>query len=1096
MRSPLKLRSALRSFRVETLEPRVVLSADPLAALGPPDFFLHDLAEQIQPPLAWHGPLETPISHQTEGLAGAGPGVAHPTLAVTPHLSDIHDIYGVTAVRNDYGFRGTGQTVAVIDSGVAWDHLALGAGFGEGHRVVGGWDFTEENDANPYDDGPAGFHGTHVAGIIGSDNATYQGVAPGVDLVALRVFNDQGAGYFDWVENALDWVHEHRNDFANPITVVNLSLGVNGFNADAVPDWAMLEDEFAQLEQDGIFISVSAGNSFEDVGQHVGLSYPAVSEYVVPVASVTNGGVFSYFSQRHDRVIAAPGQSITSAVPDHTFGADGYANDFGTASGTSMAAPYVAGASVLVREAMEFAGYTNIDQDMIYDHLRNTADIFYDTVTQASYHRLDLEAAINALMPSDDYGSTVATAHDLGALHGGAAISGAIGALSDVDYFTFSAAGNGEVTFTLSGTHGLDAEWEVVGDGAVNSDVLTLSVTAGQTYTLGLSTGAGIGHYEIAVDADYDAIDLGLASFLEYADQAVSGEQWYRVTATSDGTLTALAAFDAAGGDVDVAWHGADGALLSTGVDLASGNRADAMAAAGQSYLLWVSGANGDVDFTLANLVGGEGAVIEVIGTAGADQMSVNFGGTVSVSVNGLAYQFSAGSVEAIHFQGGAGHDSITLTGGSGSETARLSGEVASLTGAGITATAAGFETVTFVGGAGHDAAYLDGSAGDDRLYVNDAGATLYRPDGAIRAVGFEYTWVNANQGGHDSAYLYGTAGDDRFYLNESGATLYRPDGATRAIGFEYTWANAAQGGHDSAYLYGTSGDDRFYFSNSGATLVHPNSYTRAIGFEHTWADAYQGGHDSAYLYGTSGNDRLYVNEFGATLYHPASFTRAVGFEYTLADANQGGHDSAYLYGTSGDDRLYVNASGASLYHPVSTTRAVGFEYTWANADQGGHDSAYLYGTAGDDRFYLDESGSALVHPHAYTRALGFEYTWANADQGGRDSAYLSGTAGNDRFYLNETGATVFHPKSLTRAIGFEDTHAISGQGGYDTAFLTLVNDDELFAGGDRAEVIGAAYRFLVTGMDEVEAMADASAAPNAEVSATDYLFRLLGNWS
>ena len=117
-------------------------------------------------------------------------------------LASAHALTGVTQARNDYGFIGTGQTVAVIDSGIAWDHPNLGNGFGANYRVVGGWDFTEENDANPYDDGPAGSHGTHVAGIVGAtaNSAGDVGVAPGVDLVGLRVFNDQGDGYFSWVE--------------------------------------------------------------------------------------------------------------------------------------------------------------------------------------------------------------------------------------------------------------------------------------------------------------------------------------------------------------------------------------------------------------------------------------------------------------------------------------------------------------------------------------------------------------------------------------------------------------------------------------------------------------------------------------------------------------------------------------------------------------------------------------------------------------------------------------------------------------------------------------------------------------------------------
>ena len=83
-------------------------------------------------------------------------------------LANAHNQTGLTTVRSDFGFTGIGQTVAVIDSGIAYDHLALGGGLGSSYRVVGGWDFTGENDANPYDDGPAGSHGTHVSGIIGA----------------------------------------------------------------------------------------------------------------------------------------------------------------------------------------------------------------------------------------------------------------------------------------------------------------------------------------------------------------------------------------------------------------------------------------------------------------------------------------------------------------------------------------------------------------------------------------------------------------------------------------------------------------------------------------------------------------------------------------------------------------------------------------------------------------------------------------------------------------------------------------------------------------------------------------------------------------
>src|SRR3990172_8936606 len=291
-------RRVARKTAIEPLEPRQMFSAEPLGGLLGTSIEQHSFAD---PPSALHGAPSTAqpsadfwydgdLERDLDRLLGD----------VEPTLASAHNLTGLFAARSDYGFTGIGQTVAVIDSGIAYNHLALGGGLGANYRVVGGWDFTEENDSNPYDDGPEGSHGTHVSGIIGADTTgtSNDGVAPGVDLVGLRVFNDQGAGYFSWVESALTWIHTNRNSFANPITAVNLSLGT-AWNSATIPAWAMLENEFAQLEADGIFISVSAGNSFTTYNAS-GLSYPAASSYVVPVMSVDDNGFLSYFIQPHE----------------------------------------------------------------------------------------------------------------------------------------------------------------------------------------------------------------------------------------------------------------------------------------------------------------------------------------------------------------------------------------------------------------------------------------------------------------------------------------------------------------------------------------------------------------------------------------------------------------------------------------------------------------------------------------------------------------------------------------------------------------------------------------------------------------------------
>src|SRR5438034_1247843 len=84
----------------------------------------------------------------------------------------------------------------------------------------------------------------------------------------------EGHGYFTWVDQALQWVHQHRNDYEFPITTVNMSLGTE-WNANTLPQWATLENDLKQLADDEIFISVAAGNSFQTYNA-AGLSYPAV----------------------------------------------------------------------------------------------------------------------------------------------------------------------------------------------------------------------------------------------------------------------------------------------------------------------------------------------------------------------------------------------------------------------------------------------------------------------------------------------------------------------------------------------------------------------------------------------------------------------------------------------------------------------------------------------------------------------------------------------------------------------------------------------------------------------------------------------------
>ena len=120
-----------------------------------------------------------------------------------PDLNFAGALTGADLVKSDLGFDGSGIRVAVMDTGIDYDHPDLGGCFGAGCRVTNGWDFVGDAynasaagpispipnpDPNPDD---CNGHGSHVAGIVGA-NGRIDGVAPGVTFGAYRVFGCEG----------------------------------------------------------------------------------------------------------------------------------------------------------------------------------------------------------------------------------------------------------------------------------------------------------------------------------------------------------------------------------------------------------------------------------------------------------------------------------------------------------------------------------------------------------------------------------------------------------------------------------------------------------------------------------------------------------------------------------------------------------------------------------------------------------------------------------------------------------------------------------------------------------------------------------------
>ncbi len=372
-----RVRARLR-LTLEHLEPLLFLSADPLVGS-------HEWWAQQQ---VFLGSVELPALESE---------VSWPSLLGTAGWQLIR----APEARGQYGYTGSGYAVAVIDTGVDYTHAAFQG------RYVGGWDFVA-NDPDPMDENG---HGTHVAGIIAANHGSVVGVAPGADIVALRVLDASGSGSFVNVQRALQWVIDHQAQFN--IVAVNLSLGSGNYASNP---FTFLSGELQALKDLGVFVAAASGNSFYSYGSQQGLSFPAVSSLTVSVGAVWDGsyGAVSWnsgaqdYSTGADRIVSfTQRSSALSLVAPGAFVYSTYVGGgFVNMGGTSMATPFVAGAAVLVHQALDATGRSYLaHQDHILSVLRSTGvvvidgDDEHDNVinTGLSFRRLDVRAALGAV---------------------------------------------------------------------------------------------------------------------------------------------------------------------------------------------------------------------------------------------------------------------------------------------------------------------------------------------------------------------------------------------------------------------------------------------------------------------------------------------------------------------------------------------------------------------------------------------------------------------------------------------------------------------------------------------------------------------------
>ncbi len=292
-------------------------------------------------------------------------------------------------------YLGKGIKVAVIDSGVDYNHRDLAGNF-----VVEEWgyDFVEDDD-KPMD---VYGHGTHVAGTVAAvkDDFGAVGVGPEVQLIALRILNDDGVGSSTNTIAALDWIVNDYNveNSDNPIRITNNSYG-RGTESGAV------RDAFDAAAEKGVLHIAAAGNSGNPAGRGDNVIYPAKYESVVAVAAIDKNNKRPKWSSTGPAVeLAAPGVSVLSTWNSETSYADpqpfSFAEDpdsyYKEGSGTSMASPHVAGTAAL---AMSYHGVFSPQE--VRDIMNQTA-INIGDANQYGHGLVNASAVINYEQDTND----------------------------------------------------------------------------------------------------------------------------------------------------------------------------------------------------------------------------------------------------------------------------------------------------------------------------------------------------------------------------------------------------------------------------------------------------------------------------------------------------------------------------------------------------------------------------------------------------------------------------------------------------------------------------------------------------------------------
>lgn len=256
--------------------------------------------------------------------------------------------------------KGKDIKVAILDTGCDVNHPDLH------DRIIGGKNFTDDDNGNQETYQDYAGHGTHVAGTIAANknDSGITGVAPEANLLIVKVLNKNGSGKYDWIINGINFAIEQKVD------VISMSLG--GPN-----DHPELYKAIQRAVNNNILVVCAAGNGGDGDHSTDEFAYPGSYNEVISIGSIDLKRRSSDFSNSNNEIdLVTPGEEILSTYLD---------GKYAKLSGTSMAAPHASGALALIINLSNNYFNRDLSEPELYSQLiKRTVPLGYSPMLEGN----------------------------------------------------------------------------------------------------------------------------------------------------------------------------------------------------------------------------------------------------------------------------------------------------------------------------------------------------------------------------------------------------------------------------------------------------------------------------------------------------------------------------------------------------------------------------------------------------------------------------------------------------------------------------------------------------------------------------------------